>query len=184
MHFNDHSHLLGQHAFLSASKHHWVNYDGEKLDLAFSRWQASVRGTRLHALAHQLIDLGVRLPKSNKTLNLYVNDAIGFKMSTEVVLFYSDNCFGTADTISFRNRSLRIHDLKTGVSPTSIIQLVVYAAIFCLEYHVNPEDISVELRIYQTDEVSVYCPDANTIYQIIDKIRAFDKRIDELKIGG
>jgi len=114
MNFNVHSRLEGQHAFLSASKYHWINYDEEKLISTFTKYQAIQRGTDLHELASQLIRLGVKLPKANKTFNLYVNDAIGFKMETEQPLYYSDNCFGTADAISFRKNILRIHDLKSG----------------------------------------------------------------------
>jgi hypothetical protein len=182
--FNQHSRQEGQHAFLSASKYHWVNYTEDKLDLAFARFRAAQRGTALHELAHRCILLGVKLPKSNKTLNLYVNDAIGFKMDTEVVLYYSDNCFGTADTISFRNNFLRIHDLKNGVTPASVIQLIVYAALFCLEYKFNPDEIEVELRLYQSNDVIVFRPEPNEVLQVMEKIIAFDKRIDLLIIGG
>ena len=135
-------------------------------------------------MAHEMIEMGVRLPKTNKTLNLYVNDAIGFKMHTEVVLYYSENCFGTADTIAFRNKVLRIHDYKSGISAASITQLMIYAALFCLEYNVKPIDIEIELRIYQSDEVSVYTPASEEIYNIMDKIVEADKRIDQLKNGG
>ena len=51
----------------------------KKLTNTFMKFQATQRGTELHALASELIRLGVKLPKTNKTLNLYVNDAIGFK---------------------------------------------------------------------------------------------------------
>jgi len=184
MNFNRHSHLEGQHAFLSASKYHWINYDEEKLISTFIKFQAIQKGTELHELASNLIRLGVKLPKSNKTLNLYVNDAIGFKMEPEQVLYYSDNCFGTADTISFRKDMLRIHDLKSGESPASIKQLMVYNALFCLEYKIKPTAIETELRLYQSDSVIVHVPDPNDIFNIMDKIIMFDKRIEELKIGG
>jgi len=110
MNFNKHFRLEGQHAFLSASKYHWINYDEEKLISTFTKFQATQKGTALHELAMNLINLGVKLPKTNKTLNMYVNDAIGFKMHTEQILYYSDNCFGTADAISFKKNLLRIHD--------------------------------------------------------------------------
>ena len=184
MNFNVHSHLIGCHAFLSASKYHWINYNEEKLISSFTKCQATQRGTELHELACQLIRLGVKLPKSNKTLNLYVNDAIGFKMQTEQILYYSDNCFGTADTISFRKNLLRIHDLKTGENPASIKQLMVYSALFCLEYNVKPVDIDMELRLYQSDDVLIDIPEPDEIRAIMDKIVQFDKRIDQLKIGG
>jgi hypothetical protein len=184
MNFNDHSRLEGQHAFLSASKYHWINYDEEKLVDKFTKFQAAQRGTALHELARRCINLGVKLPKTNRTLNLYVNDAIGFKMQTEQILYYSDNCFGTADTISFRKAFLRIHDLKTGDTPASINQLMVYNALFCLEYNVKPIEIETELRLYQSDDVLVHIPDPEEIFRIMDKIILFDKRIEQLKIGG
>jgi len=184
MNFNVHSRLEGQHAFLSASKYHWINYDEEKLITTFTRFQAVQRGNDLHALASELIRLGVKLPKTNKTFNLYVNDAIGFKMEPEQVLYYSDNCFGTADTISFRKGILRIHDLKSGETPASLKQLMVYNALFCLEYKIKPADIETELRLYQSDEVLPLIPEINDILGIMDKIIMFDKCIEELKAGG
>lgn len=182
--FNKHSHLEGQHAFLSASKYHWVNYDEEKLVLSFTKFQAAQRGISLHNLARDCINLGVKLPKTNMALNLYVNDAIGFKMNTEQILFYSENCFGTADTISFRKNILRIHDLKTGLVPASIKQLLIYASLFCLEYNVKPNDIEIELRLYQSDEVLIHKPENEELFSIMDKIIMFDKRIQILKAGG
>lgn len=183
MNFNNHSHLEGQHAFLGASKYHWVNYDEEKVDVTYLRMLATQRGTRLHDFASEAIELGIKLPRSRKTLNLYINDAIGFKMRTEQPLYYSDNCFGTADAISFRKNFLRIHDLKTGASPTSMKQLEIYASIFCLEYNVCPTTIDIELRIYQSDEVLVHFPDVDEILAIMDKIIIFDKRIEKIKMG-
>lgn len=182
--FNSHSRLEGLHAFLGASKYHWINYDENKLVDTYLKFQAAQKGTELHELAAKCIQLGVKLPKSDKTLNLYVNDAIGFKMQTEQPLYYSDNCFGTADTISFRKNFLRIHDLKTGESPVSFNQLLVYAALFCLEYKVSPAEIEIELRIYQSDEVQILSPDPEDIFRIMDKIILFSKRIDELNAGG
>ena len=181
MKFNHHPSLEGVHAFLSPSKYSWVNYDNEKLDSVYSNWRASQQGTELHELAAKLIKLGVKLPKVNKTLNMYVNDGIGFRMSTEVCLFYSINAFGTADAISFRNKLLRIHDLKNGRTPASIKQLEVYAALFCLEYGFNPRDIEIELRLYQLDEVLVETPTPEDIFFIMERIVVFDKRINELK---
>jgi hypothetical protein len=183
MNFNDHSRLEGLHAFLSASKYHWVNYSDEKLDSSYKNHMAAQEGTRLHQFASEAIQLGVKLPRIKKTLNLYVNDGIGFKMKTEQTLFYSENCFGTADAISFKNNMLRIHDLKTGSTPSSITQLEVYAALFCLEYDFTPESIDMELRIYQNDEVfSILSPREN-VRHIMTKIKDFDIRIKKLKIG-
>ena len=103
MNFNKHSMYEGQHAFLGASKYHWINYDEDKLISSYTTALARQKGTELHDFAAKCIKLGQRLPKSRKTLNMYVNDAIGFKMKPEQVLYYSDNCFGTADAIVFRN---------------------------------------------------------------------------------
>lgn len=181
MNFNKHSNLEGQHAFLGASKYHWINYSEEKVADAYAKFLATVRGTQLHAFAAQCILLGQKLPKSQKTLNLYVNDAIGYKMTPEQVLYYSPNCFGTADAISFRNNFLRIHDLKTGEAPTHMEQLMVYAALFCLEYRVRPSEIEMELRIYQHDGVLVHNPTVADILPIMDKIVTFSKVIDKIK---
>lgn len=184
--FNDHSKLAGKHAFLSPSNYHWLNYSDEKLDVSYIRAQAVERGTKLHALAAELISLGVNLPKNRKTLNAYVNDAIGFKMIPEQVLFYSWNCFGTADSIIFdeRKKTLRIHDLKTGDVKASLSQLEIYASIFCLEYHYDPEDLTIILRIYQSDDILEEEPDPLLIRDIMDKIIHFDERIERLKQGG
>lgn len=181
MNWNRHSELVGTHAFLAASKYHWINYDDEKLADSYFKFLAIQKGTELHDFAAQCIRLGQKLPKSSKTLNLYVNDAIGYKMTPEQPLYYSPNCYGTADAISFRNNLLRIHDLKTGMIPAHIEQLMVYAALFCLEYKVKPGSIGVELRIYQNDEVLYHKPEADEIAPIMDKIIGFDKIINRIR---
>lgn len=181
MRFNDHSKLAGQHAFLSASKYHWLRYDLEKLEATYLKAMTAQRGTELHELAHDLIRLGVKLPRTAKTLNMYVNDCIGFRMTPEVVLFVSPNAFGTTDAISFRRNKLMIFDLKNGVTPTHHDQLKVYAAFFCIEYGVKPFDIEIELRIYQNDEIRVCIPEADEITHIMDLIRTYDRRINELR---
>ena len=182
MNFNNHSMLEGKHAFLGASKYHWINYDADKVADSYSRFLAVQKGTELHDFAAQCIKLGQKLPRSKKTLNMYVNDAIGFKMTPEQVLYYSENCFGTADSISFRNGLLRIHDLKTGVIPAHMEQLMIYAALFCLEYKVKPSEIDMELRLYQSDNVLYHNPTAEDIVPIIDKIISFDKIIANIKL--
>lgn len=184
MNFNKHYSLEGKHAFLGASKYHWINYDADKLVDSYTKFQATLNGTILHDFACQCITLGQKLPKSQKTLNMYVNDAIGFKMKPEQVLYYSDNCFGTADAIIFRNNLLRIHDLKTGVTRAHMEQLEIYAALFCLEYNKKPSDIDMELRIYQNNEIIVHNPTVEYILPIMDKIITFDKIIDKMKIEG
>lgn len=181
MNFNKHLNLEGQHAFLGASKYHWVNYDEAKVADVYSKFLAAQKGTKLHEFAAQAISLGQKLQKSQKTLNLYVNDAIGFKMTPEQVLFYSENCFGTADAISFRNGLLRIHDYKSGVVPAHMEQLEIYAALFCLEYKIKPSDITVELRLYQSDDILCHSPTAEDLVPIIDKIITFDKLIAKIK---
>lgn len=180
MKFNNHFNLEG-HAFLSPSRHTWVGYDEPKLEQAYANWRISQLGTELHELAAKLIDLRIKLPKNNKTLNMYVNDGIGFRMQTEVCLFYSFNSFGTADSISFNKNILRIHDLKNGRTPAPMQQLRIYAALFCLEYSYNPKDIDIELRIYQTNDIFKEQPSPDDILYIMDKIIMFDKRINELK---
>jgi hypothetical protein len=182
--FNSHSNLRGEHAFLGPSKYHWVNYTEEKLEEVYYKSRAAQRGVELHDFAHYAIRLGIRLPRTGQTLNLYVNDGIGFRMATEQVLYFSENCFGTADTISFRRNLLRIHDLKTGETPGSFAQLEIYAALFCLEYGFRPGEIGVELRIYQDYGIETEIPDVDIIAHIMSKIVAFDRRIEILKAEG
>jgi hypothetical protein len=181
MNFNNHSNFEGQHAFLGASKYHWINYDDDKLAATYANFLATQKGTILHEFAAQCIRLGQKLPRSEKTLNMYVNDAIGFKMTPEQILFYSENCFGTADSILFRNNVLRIHDLKTGAIPAHMEQLEIYAALFCLEYKVTPGEIDMELRIYQNDNIQIFNPTAEVIAPIMNKIITSDKIIRQIK---
>ena len=76
MNFNNHSMLEGQHAFLGASKYHWINYDESKVAESYLKFLATMKGTTFHEFAAQCIRLGQKLPKSQKTLNMYVNDAM------------------------------------------------------------------------------------------------------------
>lgn len=193
MKWNKHSDLEGKHAFLGASKYHWLNYSHDKLAETFLNEMAKEKGTRLHAFAAEAIDLGIYL-KGRSTIALFVNDGIDFGMSPETVVFYSYNCFGTADAISFeeeRRRDpeghyhkrpvLRISDLKTGKIQASEKQLMIYAALFCLEYGHNPKNMDIELRIYQTNAVSMYIPEADEILEIMELIKDFDDYIENLK---
>lgn len=184
MNFKKHFELEGKHAFLGASKWHWVNYDEDKLISYYQSQLAVQRGTELHEFAKRCIELNIKLPKSKKTLNMFVNDAIGFHMTPEQPLYYSEFCFGTADAISFNNNLLRIHDLKTGATPTHMEQLIIYAALFCLEYSIDPEDISIELRIYQSDEIFMDSPEAGIVRDIMDKIVFFDKKLSQFRDEG
>lgn len=181
MKFLKHSNLEGQHAFLGASKFHWINYTDDKIAEFYRKFKAVQLGTELHAIAHELITHGIKLPDEEKTLNMFVNDAIGYHMNSEQILLYSENCFGTADAICFRNDILRIHDLKTGETKTHMEQLMIYAALFCLEYKVKPHNIQIVLRIYQNNEVVELEPDADDIVHIMDRIISADKIISSIR---
>lgn len=180
--FNKHLSLVGTHALFSASNYHWINYDEEKVDRFVLAAAAARRGSELHDLAAQLIRLGVKLPATRQSLNMYVNDAIGFGMTPEQLLFFSENFYGTADSIGFRRNKLRIHDLKTGMVDGSVHQEEVYAALFCLEYGVSPLSIEMEFRIYQHDDVAIFDGDPDVIMHIMDKIKVFDKRIKAIRL--
>ncbi|MCD8119735.1 MAG: DUF2800 domain-containing protein [Lachnospiraceae bacterium] len=118
------------------------------------------------------------MPKTSfETMKTYINDGIGFRMETEQPLKYSDYFYGTADSISFRDNFLRIHDLKTGITPVHMEQLEIYAALFCLEYKVKPGEIEMELRIYQNNEVLYLNPTAEEILPIMDRIVSLNKTI-------
>lgn len=184
MNFNAHSNLDGRHAVLSPSNYYWLKYDDDKLYTTYLNMLAKEHGTELHDFAAQCIRLNQKLPKSTKTLNRYVNDAIGFKMTPEQALYYSPNCFGHADTICYRDDILRIHDYKSGQVPAHMEQLRIYAALFCLEYGITPFDISeINLRIYQSDDVVYELADPNEISEIMDIIVKFDTIINNLKEG-
>lgn len=182
MQFNEHYGLVGKHAFLSPSQYHWVNYDEDKLRERHAAYFAKERGIELHALAENCIRLGVKLARNKNALNQFVNDAIGYKMTPEQPLYYSTNCFGTADAISFRKNLLRIHDLKTGVVPASMTQLYIYAALFCLEYGYEPSDIDMELRIYQGGDIATEQPLASDIKSVMETITLFDKILNEMDV--
>ena len=184
MNFFPHSDLIGQHAFLGASKYHWINYDDDKLVQAYLSSLAVQRGTELHDFACQCIRLKVSLPRTRKTLHMYVNDALHFNMTPEQPLYFSKNCFGTADAIAFDDEKsfLRIHDLKTGATPAHMEQLQIYAALFCLEYHMKPEHVGMELRIYQNDEIQICMPQSSDIAKIMTTIIRFDERIEKMKL--
>ena len=185
MNWNDHSRDVpeGAHAFLSASQHSWVNYDKDTLIKRFNNRLAAERGTRLHNYARESIELGQRLPRSNKSLCAFVNDAIGFKMTPEQPLYFSKFCFGTTDAISFRKNVLRISDLKTGVLPASMQQLMIYMALFCLEYGVKPKTIDSELRIYQNDNIVTETPDPEYIEELMQKIIFFSSVLEQIENG-
>lgn len=181
MNFNMHLDLKDKHSFLSPSNYHWVNYTPEKLEAVYLNQRAKEEGNVLHAFASIAIQKRLKLANHKKALNMFVNDCIGFKMESEQVLYYSDNSFGTADAISFREGLLRIFDLKTGVSKPSFKQLDVYAALFCLEYGVDPTKIKIEERIYQGNAFEVSIPEPMYVQDIMNRIVEFDIILDEIK---
>ena len=182
MNFNTHYDLTGQHAFLSASKYYWLNYDDQKIAESYLNHLAVQKGTELHEIACSLIRNNIQLPKTKETLNMYVNDAIGYRMTPEQILYYSPNCYGTADAISYRKGQLRIHDLKTGSTPASIHQLEIYAALFFLEYKEIPlEKTKTELRIYQSNDILIHNPTAEETKAIMDRIISADGILEKLK---
>lgn len=204
MNFVKHLELRGKHSMLAPSQPYWLNYSDDDLYQKYVSNYGPAIGTSLHELAETLISNSIKMKKTDKTLVLvhllqsgipraaidmdrlyenfmvYVNDAIGFRLTPEQPLYYSDNCFGTADAISFRNNLLRIHDYKSGTTPAKIEQLMVYAALFCLEYRIKPGEIDFELRIYQNDVVSTHKPTADEILPIMDTIIHHDKMINAL----
>lgn len=199
--WHDHSKLAGTHAFLSASQSSWRNKNAEELIDAKKNSFSQQIGTLLHAYAADCIKYKEKLRKSDErgvkfdlmrkgipeyaidmhriypTFMSYVNDAVGYGLNPEMVLYYSNECYGTADAIDMDGKLLRIHDLKTGVKPAKMDQLMVYAGLFFLEYGVNPGAIQTELRIYQMDEVLVYEPDVDELREVMDDIVEKDRII-------
>lgn len=207
MDFMKHTEYVGKHALLAPSQPYWLDYTEDKLYQKYISSYAQSMGTALHELAEQLIRHGIKLKKTDKTVVLlhllesgipraaieldrlynnfmnYVNDAIGFRLTPEQPLVYSSNCFGTADAISFKNNFLRIHDYKSGTTPAKMEQLLIYAALFCLEYKYKPGEIEIELRIYQNDDIIGYKPEADEILPIMDTIIHHDRMLADLNEG-
>ena len=197
MQWNDHHQLEGKHAFLGASNFHWINWTDPIFENRYYSQFSTTIGTTIHALAHDCIINRTKLNKHDRHLieislyhafvpkdaydpdailtNLipFVNDAIGYHMSSEILLYYNSYCFGTCDAILFneKDKILRIHDLKTGTTTAHFEQLLIYAALFCLEYHKNPRHFTTELRIYQNFEVSINTPDPSEIESFMELIQ-------------
>ena len=214
MNFNRHFQQEGKHAILSASSWRWLNDNEESLIKRLYSQYSQTIGTILHSIAYKHIKYSIKLNKYDKknvilellsngvpgavidaldfekvfdNLMAYTNDSIGFRMHPEVVLYYSDNFFGTTDAISYNEntRVLRIHDYKSGVIPAHIEQLEIYAALFCLEYRIKPSEIAeTELRIYQSNEVLFHNPESEEIKEVADKIVRFDKFLNQISQEG
>ncbi len=183
MKWNSHWELKGKHAFMSPSNYHWVNYSIDKMKSVFLNKQNIERGTLLHEFAANAISYRIKLSNRKTALNLFVNDCIGFGMDPEVILYFSENCFGTADAVKFneKTKELFIFDLKTGENEAKFTQLDVYAALFCLEYGYSPKDIQIVERIYQYNSFKEQIADSNYISELMDSIVAFDALINNLK---
>ena len=187
MTFNKNSRLVGQHAFLSPSTYHWLDYDEDKLRASYFNKQQTKRGDDLHAYAQRAIDLKIKQADNGTTLSSYMNDAIGFRMIPEVPLYFSDDCFGTTDAIGIRDERgrlvLRISDLKTGITLASMKQVLIYCGIFFHEYNAvfKPEEVDVILRIYQNDIIDEYLPTPSEIRGIMSKIAYQAKIIEYLR---
>ena len=170
--FIPHPEIEGKHAILSPSKHAWLGDDMEKFITRLDNELAKQRGTELHELAKTCIKNRIKLKEDGTTLSLYVNDAIDLSMKPEVPVKYSDYAFGTIDAVSWREdiRLLRIHDLKTGMSPASEWQLIIYAAYVCLENAIDPTTINFELRIYQNNDYKQWNPTGEEMKQVCNLI--------------
>lgn len=174
--------MENKHSFLSASKPSWTNDDDEKFVSRYLNHLAVLKGIRLHALAAEMIRMRIRAEPTGQTFNTYVNDCIGWRMTPEQVLYYSDYAFGTADAIGYMPNVLRVSDFKSGISHTTVRQLEVYVAYFCLEYKFRPFEFdAIEMRIYQNDEVRLYDADPDDIFHIMDRIVTFSKKIKEIR---
>ena len=185
MKLKDYSHLQGSHSFLSPSKYYWLRYSEDKLKTTYENYKKAALGTRYHALAAKIIELSVRQPNTSASFNSFVNDAIGFRMTPEIIVYYSPNCYGTADAISFNDGILRIHDLKTGITQASIDQLMIYAGLFVLDYSVDKRELKeTVLRIYQNGEITEYYPSVEEVFEVVDKIITADKIIHNIENGA
>lgn len=185
MRFHRHSDLADKHSFLAPSSPAWLRYDDQKLERRFMEHLAHIRGTEEHAFAASAIKLGHRMEDLPKTVNMYVNDCVGWRLKPEVPLYWSDFCFGTADAIGFTESQmlLRISDLKTGKTPANMDQLITYAALFCLEYeYPKPWDLLIELRIYQSNKIKLYVPEADEVFHAMDRILTGTRLLEEIRL--
>lgn len=184
MRFNKHTEIEGRHSFLSPSKYAWLRYDDQKIERMFMEHLAHLRGVEEHDFAARAIKLGHRQEDVQKTINMYINDCIGWRMKPEVPLLWSDFCYGTADALGFVERDLllRVSDLKTGKTPTKFDQLVIYAALFCLEYeYPRPWELDIELRIYQGNAAKLYRPEPDEVFHAMDRILTGTRLLETIR---
>jgi hypothetical protein len=59
-------------------------------------------------------------------------------------------------------------------------QLIIYAALFCLEYGIKPSSLYTELRIYQGGEPLIYEPAAEEITMVIETIITRDNFMNKM----
>lgn len=179
----------GDHAFMGGSNSSWLRYDREKLVTAYFNAAAKIEGTEKHDFAAKDIEFGKKYgfkrPRTKNTYYMYVNDGIGFRMETEKLLYYSEFAYGWADAIAADDEKhiLRIHDLKTGLTPAHMEQLMIYSALWCLDYSQKPGDWDIKLRIYQNNEIVGYEPDEKDILPIMDQIITNTKILRRAKLG-
>lgn len=194
--WNNHKEYEGKHAFLGASNYHWLNWDDTSFENRYYSQFSTIIGTTMHQLAHDCILSRTKLNKHDvhlvemylykafvprdaydpevllETLIPFVNDAIGFRMSSEIILFYNMYAFGTTDAIKYDEKEglLMIHDLKMGITPAKMEQLYLYCAFFCLEYKVSPYKLHFKTRIYQMGQIIEDDPESELIESIMNNI--------------
>lgn len=186
MEWNDHWRLEGRHATLSPSGYHWLNYDADKMRRVTWNNYSKEDGTKMHELASNMILYNIMPEDNENALNQFVIDALTmFKepMSSEILLYYSDECFGTADAIYYdkEKKHLQVHDLKTGVSKPSFKQLWIYCALFCLEYDKKPEKMTFECRLYQLGAMDIDAPGPKDIRNIMNQIVSMSNVIEGVR---
>ena len=222
--WNDHSRDVpeGAHAFLSPSQHSFLSYNKDQLFARYKAKYAAAIGTILHKFAKERIKYKIKVTRNDRkevelellrngipanvydmglifdNFKAYVNDAIGYQLRPEQPLYFSKNCFGTADAIAYRpikhdsefTGELRIHDLKTGTSLASMKQLELYAALFHLEYGTKPGKTKTTLCIYQSmidddgevfPEINIEEPEPEIIARHMDTIITMDRWLDSFK---
>lgn len=214
MNYEKYSNLVGKHAMFSPSSISLADKTDKDIIRYWARKYIPEIGTALHDIARAHIKNRIKLTRYSKSevllslidtykiplaviertidfdvkyhnLMTYVNDGIKHRMVPEQILYLSNLCFGTADTISSldsveRTGMLRIHDLKTGDTPAKMFQLENYAALFCLNYNYKPVDLEMELRIYQSGEVLYHNPDPNDIQLTMDQYKNANQLINDI----